>query len=101
MFRKVLSLLLGLAHSLDLTLDSEQVREACLKLLQSLAVAAGLTPGVWDDLVVKMAMAFCNSPYWGIIFDWLKSRVGATESVPQMASDEVALFEAFQAVQAA
>lgn len=71
MFAKVMALIKGIAATINLNLDKEQIKQAILSGLNALAAAATATPNIWDDIVVKAAVLFVNSEFFDLIYEKL------------------------------
>lgn len=85
MFKRVIAAILGIASTLNLGLSPEKLREAILAALETAKSAATLSPAIWDDLVISLAIGMVKSPAWDLILQLIRQRfdvpVGAGEVV--------------------
>ena len=82
MIRKALALIAARLATMDLTQGSDMLRQLLLSALQGLQEAAKVTPAIWDDLVIALAIRLVESALW-------ESIVGEARTV-QVSGGEVA-----------
>lgn len=75
MFRRVLSVILGAAAQLNLGLSGDKLREMIITALTAMQTAAALTPQVWDDLVLRLAIAMIKSDAWTLLLEVIRRQL--------------------------
>ena len=82
-------------------LTPDQIRPAIIAMLERLAIAAALTPMVWDDLALRGAL-WCvkNDAIWAILLGLIQQKAAAAD-VPCAGAEDEALANLFMAFEMA